>query len=348
TGAGDPGAGGAGAGGAGDGGTGAGSTGAGGARVGDPGVGGAGAGGTGAGGTGAGGAGAGGVGAGDPGVGGAGAGGTGTGGIGASGAEARGAGAGDPGAGGAGAVDPGAGVAGAGGTVSGGTGAGGTVQRRPFFVPPPPSSLPPSDSVLRQVLSLASSTSLPPSLLSPLPRHSQPQLQPDSPVPTPSPYAVQTNSFTARREPESRPASPVRAVRTGRRVPRPCPPPVPSTHVMTLHPSSVPLRGPLPPPPQSSLPAVPDPESDLAHAASPAVSRLLATDVTDPSFESSAACALVAELVDFAAACRLDYATSLVAKSDSDCPPSVGGECALGTDFLEDMQEDLQLLYLIS
>ncbi|CAI7736558.1 unnamed protein product, partial [Closterium sp. NIES-53] len=309
TGAGDPGAGGAGAGGAGDGGTGAGSTGAGGARVGDPGVGGAGAGGTGAGGTGAGGAGAGGVGAGDPGVGGAGAGGTGTGGIGASGAEARGAGAGDPGAGGAGAVDPGAGVAGAGGTVSGGTGAGGTVQRRPFFVPPPPSSLPPSDSVLRQVLSLASSTSLPPSLLSPLPRHSQPQLQPDSPVPTPSPYAVQTNSFTARREPESRPASPVRAVRTGRRVPRPCPPPVPSTHVMTLHPSSVPLRGPLPPPPQSSLPAVPDPESDLAHAASPAVSRLLATDVTDPSFESSAACALVAELVDFAAACRLDYAT---------------------------------------
>ncbi|CAI7903707.1 unnamed protein product [Closterium sp. NIES-54] len=33
---------------------------------------------------------------------------------------------------------------------------------------------------------------------------------------------------------------------------------------------------------------------------------------------------LVAELVDFAAACRLDYATSLVAESESHCPPSVG------------------------
>ncbi|CAI7926617.1 unnamed protein product [Closterium sp. NIES-53] len=41
---------------------------------------------------------------------------------------------------------------------------------------------------------------------------------------------------------------------------------------------------------------------------------------------------LVAELVDFAAACRLDYATSLVAESESHCPPSVGGECALGTN----------------
>ncbi|CAI7860908.1 unnamed protein product, partial [Closterium sp. NIES-53] len=39
-------------------------------------------------------------------------------------------------------------------------------------------------------------------------------------------------------------------------------------------------------------------------------------------------------LVDFAAACRLDYATSLVAESAcaSVCPPSAGGECALGTD----------------
>ncbi|CAI7738802.1 unnamed protein product [Closterium sp. NIES-54] len=57
---------------------------------------------------------------------------------------------------------------------------------------------------------------------------------------------------------------------------------------------------------------------------------------------SSAASALVAELVDFAAACRLDYAASLVAASASVCPPSVGGECALGTDVLEDSQEDLE------
>ncbi|CAI7903308.1 unnamed protein product [Closterium sp. NIES-53] len=49
-------------------------------------------------------------------------------------------------------------------------------------------------------------------------------------------------------------------------------------------------------------------------------------------------------LVDFAAACCLDYATSLVAESASDCPPSVGGKCALGTDVLEDTQEDLECL----
>ncbi|CAI7797263.1 unnamed protein product [Closterium sp. NIES-53] len=40
---------------------------------------------------------------------------------------------------------------------------------------------------------------------------------------------------------------------------------------MALCPSSVPLRIPLPPPPESSLPAVPDPESDRARAASPTV-----------------------------------------------------------------------------
>ncbi|CAI7775128.1 unnamed protein product [Closterium sp. NIES-54] len=80
---------------------------------------------------------------------------------------------------------------------------------------------------------------------------------------------------------------------------------------MALRPSSVPLRVPLPPPPASSLPAVPNPESDIARAASPIIPRLLATVVTDPSFESTAASALVAELVDFAAACHLDYATSL-------------------------------------
>ncbi|CAI7800714.1 unnamed protein product [Closterium sp. NIES-53] len=49
-------------------------------------------------------------------------------------------------------------------------------------------------------------------------------------------------------------------------------------------------------------------------------------------------------LVDFAARCRLDYATSLVAESESACSPSVGGECALGTDVLEDRQEEFQCL----
>ncbi|CAI7755475.1 unnamed protein product, partial [Closterium sp. NIES-54] len=75
----------------------------------------------------------------------------------------------------------------------------------------------------------------------------------------------------------------------------------------------------------SSLPALADPESDSLRAASPTVTRVLATVVTDPSFESTAASALVAELVDFAAHCRLDYAASLVAESASVCPPSVKG-----------------------
>ncbi|CAI7757796.1 unnamed protein product, partial [Closterium sp. NIES-54] len=124
---------------------------------------------------------------------------------------------------------------------------------------------------------------------------------------------------------ESRSESPFRAVRTGRRVSRPRPPPVPGTHSMTLRPSIAPLRVPLPSPPASSHPDGPDPESDSLRAASPTVTRFLATAVSDPLFESSAASALVAEIFDFAAACRLEYATSLVAESASAsvCPPSV-------------------------
>ncbi|CAI7789056.1 unnamed protein product, partial [Closterium sp. NIES-53] len=113
---------------------------------------------------------------------------------------------------------------------------------------------------------------------------------------------------------------------------------------MVLRPSSVPLRVPLTAPPASSLPTVPDPESYCARTTSPTVSRLLATVVTYPSFESTAASALVAELIDVAAACRLDCATALVAETESARPPSVGGERALGTDVLEDRQEDLECL----
>ncbi|CAI7750547.1 unnamed protein product [Closterium sp. NIES-53] len=113
---------------------------------------------------------------------------------------------------------------------------------------------------------------------------------------------------------------------------------------MTLRPSTAPQCVPLPSPPASSLPDGPDPESDSLRTASPNVTRFLATVVTNPLFESSAASAIVAELVDFAAACRLDYATSLVAESASAsvCPPSVRGECALGTDVLEDRQEEFE------
>ncbi|CAI7856272.1 unnamed protein product, partial [Closterium sp. NIES-54] len=119
-------------------------------------------------------------------------------------------------------------------------------------------------------------------------------------------------------------------------------PVVPGTHQMALRPSTPPLRVPLPSPPASSLPVLADPASDSLRAASPTVARLLSTVVTDPSFESTAASALVAELVDFAARCLLDYAASLVAESASVCPPSVGGECALSTDVLEDRQEESQ------
>ncbi|CAI7894231.1 unnamed protein product, partial [Closterium sp. NIES-54] len=166
---------------------------------------------------------------------------------------------------------------------------------------------------------------------------------PASPLPGPSPYSGPTRGLTERREPESRPvspasrpASPVRTVRSGR-VSRPRLPPVPGTHSMTLRLSTAQQRVSLPSPPASSLPDGPDPESDSLRAASPTVTRFLATAVTDPLIESSAASALVAELVDFAAACRLDYAASLVAESASAfvCPPSVGGECALGMDVLE-------------
>ncbi|CAI7787219.1 unnamed protein product, partial [Closterium sp. NIES-53] len=169
---------------------------------------------------------------------------------------------------------------------------------------------------------------------------SQSQFQPASPLPAPSPYTGPTGGLAERREPTSRPTSPVRAARTSRRAPRPRPPMVPGTHQMALRPSNAPLRVPLPSPPESSLPVLADPESDSLRAASPTVTRLLATVVTDPSLESTAASALVAELVDFTARCRLDYATSLVAASASVCPPSVGGECALSTNFLGDRQED--------
>ncbi|CAI7842867.1 unnamed protein product, partial [Closterium sp. NIES-54] len=145
-----------------------------------------------------------------------------------------------------------------------------------------------------------------------------------------------------RREPASRPASPVRAARTSGRAPRQRPPAVPRTHQMALRPSTASQRVPLPSPPESSLPVLADPESDSLRAASPTVARLLSTVVTDPSFESAAASALVAELVDFAACCRLDYTAGLVAESASVCPPSIGGECALSTDVLEDRQEEFQ------
>ncbi|CAI7881752.1 unnamed protein product [Closterium sp. NIES-53] len=267
-------------------------------------------------------------GAGDAGSGGAGvtAGGTGgTAAAGPGGSRTRGAGAAwTGGVGGAGAGDPmepraagaggsctggaGPGGVGAGGAGVGGTGAGGAGVVGPRAVDP---------------------------------GASQPPLLSTSPLLAPSPYIEQSGGLTERREPASRLVLPVR---TGCRVPHSRPPPVPGTQLWHSVLSSVPLSVPLPAPPESSLPEIPDPESDRARAASPTVSRLLATTVTDPSFESAAASTLVAALLGFAAACRLDYATAFVAESASASPPSIGGECALSTDVLEDRQEDFDYL----
>ncbi|CAI7859329.1 unnamed protein product [Closterium sp. NIES-54] len=242
--------------------------------------------------------------------------------------------------GGTGAAGPtGVGAVGAGGAAGTGAATGGPgavpvgtgdpAQPGPYFVP-----------LLEQVLGLPPSPGPAPPLECPQPVQSQSQLQPVSPLPAPSPYAGPTGGLAERREPASRPALPVRTTRSSRRAPRP--PAVPGTHQMTLRPSTAPLSVPLPSPPKSSLPVLADPASDSLRAASPTIARFLSTVVTDPSFQSTAASALVAELVDFAARCRLDYAASLVAESASVCPPSVEGECALSTDVLEDRQEEFQ------
>ncbi|CAI7910082.1 unnamed protein product [Closterium sp. NIES-54] len=141
------------------------------------------------------------------------------------------------------------------------------------------------------VLCVPSSTGLPPPFLCPPHDQSQPPLQPASPLPVPSPYTEQSGGLTERREPASRPILPVR---TTRRAPRLRPPPVPGTHTMAL-----------------------------PRAARPTVARLLATAFTDPSLDSADASALVAELLGFAAACRLDNASALVAESVPSSPPSV-------------------------
>ncbi|CAI7826047.1 unnamed protein product [Closterium sp. NIES-54] len=191
--------------------------------------------------------------------------------------------------GGTGAAGPaGVGAVGAGGaagtgSATGSTGAvpvgsGGPARPRPYFVP-----------LVEQVLGLPPSPSPAPPLECPQPVQSQSPLQPVSPLPAPSPYVGPTGGLAERREPASRPASPVRTARTSRRAPRLRPPPVPGTHRMTLRPSTAPLRVPLASPPESSLLVLAHLESDSLHAASPTVARLLSTVVTDPSFESTAA-----------------------------------------------------------
>ncbi|CAI7749684.1 unnamed protein product [Closterium sp. NIES-53] len=130
--------------------------------------------------------------------------------------------------------------------------------------------------LLQQVLGVPSSTSLPPPFLCPPPGLSQLPLQSASPLPAPSPFCEQSGGLTKRREPASRPVS---LVRTARRAPRSRPPPV------FWH---------------------------ARYGTPPTVSRLLATAVTDPSFDL--------------------------------CLPVLRPSMALGTDILEDRQEDFESL----
>ncbi|CAI7934404.1 unnamed protein product, partial [Closterium sp. NIES-54] len=259
--------------------------------------------------------------------------------------SSAGAGVGAVGAGGAAGTS-----AAAGGTGAVPAGSGDPARPRPYFVP-----------LLEQVLGLLPSSGPAPSLECPQPVQSQSLLQPfftrslrfirryflarelqqrgqlrlayvaseantadifTKALPPGFPTCTQliSSSIIPVSSHASRPASPVRTTRTSRRAPRPRPPELPSIHQMTLRPSTAPLRVPLPSPPASSLPVLADPASDSLRAASPTVARLLSTVVTDPSFESTAASALSASV----------------------CPPSVGGECALSTDVLEDRQEEFQ------
>ncbi|CAI7930358.1 unnamed protein product [Closterium sp. NIES-54] len=158
------------------------------------------------------------------------------------------------------------------------------------------------------------------SLSEPTPTCTTPPLlfpPPDSPLPAPAQYVLLSVSLTGRREPVSCAASPA-----------------PSR--VTREPVVLPL------PPPCSLPAVPDPVSDLARATRPTIPCCLAALVTAPASSPAAACALVAELAGFAATCRRAYLAGLV--SASSCPPSVGGELALGCDVLEDRQFELEYL----
>ncbi|CAI7888777.1 unnamed protein product [Closterium sp. NIES-54] len=213
------------------------------------------------------------------------------------------------GAGGAEAGSTGTGGAGAGGARAGGTGAGGTGAGGARAVDPG------AEGARVRVLGDPSFPSLTPPLLCPSPDQSQLPLQPASTLHSPSPYIEQSGGLTKRREPVSRPVLPVFPAR---RVPHSRHPPVPGTHAMALRPFSVPLRVTLLPL-ESSLPAVRDP--DLTFYVLPVLLSLVSLLLLS-----------------------LTLLLRPLFQSDSASPPSVGGECALGTDVLEDKQEDFEYL----
>ncbi|CAI7826186.1 unnamed protein product [Closterium sp. NIES-53] len=204
------------------------------------------------------------------------------------------AGAGGAGAGVAGVGGPGAGCAGAEVVGPGAGGAGGTVRPRPYFT--------------------------------------QPLLQPASPLHVPSPYTEQSGGLTERREPSSRPVSPVRTAR------------LLLVRVLLLSQAHTPWHSVLP----------------LFHCMflcllllSPLFLWSLTLSLTKRvlpvplslvflpllSLTRPLSLLLLLLLLLSYLTLSLDYASALVAESVPASPPSVAGECALGTDVLEDTQE---------
>ncbi|CAI7806146.1 unnamed protein product [Closterium sp. NIES-54] len=241
--------------------------------------------------------------------------------AGARGSSAGGAGAGGAGAGGTGAGGARAGGAGVGGTGAGGAGAGGagagypggTLRPRPYFIP-----------LLQRVLGVPSSTSLTPPLLCPPPDQSQLLLQPASPLPAlllltlSSPAVLQSVvslrfllsclfallvAFLVRVLVLSLAHTLWHFVLPLFRYV--------FLYLLPLSPLFLPFL-------TLSLTALVLPVP-LSLVSSPLQSL-------NPSFDTAAASALVAELLDFATTCRLDYTTALV------------------TDVLEDKQEDFECL----
>ncbi|CAI7788256.1 unnamed protein product [Closterium sp. NIES-53] len=251
-----------------------------------------------------------------------GAGAAGTGGVGCAGAgdpmEPGAAGAGGAGVGVAGVGGPGAGGAGAaragvGGTGAGGAGAAGAGTVDPGAggagdtVRPRPYIIP----LIQKVLGVPSSTGLPPPFLCPPPDQSQPPLQPASPLPAPSPYTEQSGGIQSV-------VSRVFALLVALLV-----------RVLLLSLARTLWHSVLP----------------LFHCV------FLWLVLVSPLFLRSVTLRLTARVLpvplSLVSLPLLSLTLPLIAESVPASPPSVGGECALGTDVLEDRQEDFECLVAI-
>ncbi|CAI7829641.1 unnamed protein product [Closterium sp. NIES-54] len=342
----------------------------GGARSRGAGVGGAGAGSAGSGGTGAGGSGTGGASSGGAGAGGASTRGASSGGAGARGIGTRGASSGGAGAGGTGTGGARSGGPGGGGAVTEETGAGGSPTASPTArphrhdtrfqalrrlereeqerveqerhelqqldqqqqqqhtpQPPPLQQLFPPVSGLR-ALGLPSS----PLVHSPSPTAYGPTFPPPdstpaifSPPQSCSSPPVVPHDWTSRFPLHARTLSPLADLRTV---------------LFRSRPRRSPLVSIFPSPLESSLTVSSHPITDYYFAACPAVSRILASLVTDPCATPPFVSALIASAAEFSSTHRLDYATRVVA-APPPRPLSIGGESSFGCDWKVAMDAEL-------